>query len=167
MCEWRRCWRWRADRVFERVGVFSREPHEFGDLAGRPVRENRRVAARARGVDAGGQRRALPRQRRLAHPPVLAALAALHEAEAFEFRELAADRRVIAPRALRQFDDADGTEFADPHQQRKQRAIQRDRSLAKQQIVALRAVHHADDIEQRAMQAAQGFRNMCILHVFH
>jgi hypothetical protein len=167
MREWKRCSRWRADGVLERVGVFAGEPNEFADFARRPIGENRRVAALARSVDAGGQRRALLCDRRLAHPPVLAALAPLHEPEVFEFAELAADRRVVAPGAFGQFDHADGTEFADPDQQREQRAIQRNRRFPQQQLVALRAVHHADDVEQRAVKPAEFFLHMCILHIFH
>ncbi len=89
---------------------------------------------------------------------------ALHQTEAFELCDLAADGGVIAPHTVGHLHDADRAETLDAHQQRKQRAVQSDTGFPHHARVVLGPVHHTDDLQKRAMEKAELSPDMCILH---
>ena len=74
---------------------------------------------------------------------------------------LAADGGVIAAHLLRQQTHTDGARCADAHQQREQRARQRDAGGIKQHIVLPRAVEQADEVHHRR---GDGVDIMCMMH---
>ena len=51
------------------------------------------------------------------------------------------------------------------HQQRKQHLFQLDAGRLEDLLIAHRLVHHADDIQQRAVKVGNVVVIMCILHV--
>ena len=116
--------------------------------------------------------RSRPRSRRRA--PVIAAMSRSpasvmcacgrlpgHEAEPFQPGDLPADRRMVAARLPGQLDDADRPGPRDPHQQGKQRPVERDPCLPQQHLVLARAVQGAHQIDQRPCEQIE---IMCIMH---
>ena len=139
---------------------------ELVDVARLPCREDGAADALARRVDAIGHRLAFGGDDGLARAAVGRALAAGDEAEALELGHLTAHGRVVAPDAVGHIDDADRPEALDPHEQREERPIEPDPRRPDQHLVALRPIHHGDDVEKRAVKIAELAAYMCILHSF-
>jgi hypothetical protein len=88
------------------------------------------------------------------------------EAEAFEFRDLPADRGVIAPDPVGEVDDPDRAAPLNDDKQRKQRPVERYPGLPHHRFVPLRAVHYAHNVDQCLVQGTERLTIMCILHIF-
>jgi 2-polyprenyl-6-methoxyphenol hydroxylase-like FAD-dependent oxidoreductase len=147
------------------VGEFAHEPYQFLDIPFVPGRENRPADPLARRVHRIGHGFALRRHDRFAHATVGAACLSLDKTEALQFGDLPTDGRVVAPDAVGEIDHPDRAPPLDADQQWKQRTIERDAGLPDHGLVALGAVHDADDVDQRAVQIPDLFRFMCILHI--
>lgn len=147
-----------------RICKAAHQPDQVGNILLWPIGKYRARHGLARHVDLVGQGFALGSNRCLAHTAVRLARAAFYQTKAFELGNLAAYRRVIASHAVGQVDNADRPKPLDHHQQRKQRAIERDARLAHHDLVALGTIHHTDDIDQRPVQLPQESGIKCIMH---
>lgn len=120
----------------------------------------------ARGIQRQDHRPALVADGGFAHPFVPGRCLALDEAQFLELGHLAADGRVIAPGPVGEIDDADRAIAADPREQRKQRAIQRNPRFLDQPVIAARTVDLIDQIDDGGMQSPQNLLIVCIMHVY-
>src|SRR5258707_6989 len=75
-------------------------------------------------------------------------------------------KTLIAGQALPTLAKRDRTQALDHDKQRKQCAVERYPGFANHHLIALRTVHHADDVDQRPVKRPELFRHMCILHSF-
>lgn len=109
----------------------------------------------------------LPRfaERHLANPAIFCIGLLEYQLLRFQLLHLPADGGVIATEAIRQFNDPNGSPAPYCHQQREEDPIELDPSRLQYLLVTHWLVHHADDIEQRAVKAADVVIIMCILHI--
>lgn len=102
----------------------AHEVHQIRDVFYVPIPENSPCQALTGLVDLVGQRLALRRDHRLAHPPVFSVVMSDHQFHALQLGDLAADGRVIPAQAICQLNHSNRTKSLDHHQKAKERLVQ-------------------------------------------
>jgi hypothetical protein len=104
---------------------------------------------RSRAVDRIGHCLASRSRDRVAHPPIGGACLTSDQAKTFELAQLPAHRGIVTADPVGEIDHPERAETLNENEQGKKRAVQPDPGFAKDGLIALRPVHHADDVEHR------------------